>query len=101
MDEVKKDPEQKEESEQLVQIIRREVQLSGWRRAVTIIVGIISIVLAFIVAVNPVITLATLALILSIALFVIGIDRLAQGISGRGYKVVEVVPVKRGKPAQG
>ncbi len=90
--------EVKEEGEQLVQVTERQVQMSGWTRLVSIIVGIISIILAIIVVANPLITLATLALILSIGLFVIGIDRLAHGISGRRY---EVVAVKKGTPVKG
>ncbi len=93
MDEVKGYPEQKVE----ITMVGREVSMSGWSRALALIVGIISMVLAFIVIVNPFITVATLALIFSIALFVLGIDRLATGIIGKRY---ETVAVKKGRPAQ-
>jgi uncharacterized membrane protein HdeD (DUF308 family) len=90
MNEVKGDPEE-------VTMVGREVQMSGWSRALALTVGIISIILAFIVIVNPFITVATLALIFSIALFILGVDRLATGIVGKRY---ETVAVKRGRPAQ-
>lgn len=93
MDEVKGDLEQKKE----IMVAKREVQMSGWSRALSLIVGIISIILAFMIIANPLISLATLALIFSIGLFVLGIDRFATGISGRRYEVT----VERGRPAQG
>lgn len=89
MAEVKGDPEE-------VTMVGREVPMSGWSRALALIVGIISIILAFVVIVNPLISVATLALILSIALFILGIDRLATGIVGKRY---ETVAVKRERPA--
>lgn len=90
MNEVKGDPEE-------VTMTGREVRMSGWSRALSLTVGIISIILAFMVIANPFISVATLALIFSIALFVLGIDRLATGIVGKRY---ETVAVKRERPAR-
>jgi|GEM_PF-6809498 len=67
-------------------IEERDVKLPGWMRALAIIVGIISIVAAIIVLLYPAIAVATLMMLLAIGLLLIGIERLAIGISGRAYR---------------
>ncbi|MCX9011581.1 MAG: DUF308 domain-containing protein [Candidatus Methanoperedens sp.] len=61
-------------------------QMPGWMRALAIIVGIISIIAAIIVLLYPAIAVATLITLLAIGLLLIGIERLAIGISGRPYR---------------
>lgn len=62
------------------------VQMSGWMRAWSIIVGIIAIVLSIMVLFFPLFALETLILFLAIALLFIGIDRLISGIAGKMYR---------------
>lgn len=62
------------------------VELPGWMRALAIIVGIISIVAAIIILIYPAIAVATLITLLAIGLLLMGIERLAIGISGRAYR---------------
>jgi len=56
--------------------------LPNWYRGLAIVVGLISIVLAFIVLLDPVLAVATLILILAFALLIIGVDRLIAGVTG-------------------
>lgn len=62
------------------------VEMPGWMRALSIIVGIISIVAAIIVLIYPAIAVATLVMLLAIGLLLMGIERLAIGLSGRAYR---------------
>ena len=59
--------------------------LPGWYRALAILVGLISIALAFVVLVDPALAVATLILLLGFALLVIGIDRLIAGVTGHPF----------------
>lgn len=52
------------------------VQLTGWMRSLAIISGIISIIAAVFVIINPLIAVRTLVLIFAVALLFIGIERL-------------------------
>ncbi|HTT72740.1 MAG TPA: hypothetical protein VMG99_01120 [Thermoplasmata archaeon] len=61
------------------------VVLPTWYRALAIVVGLISIALAFVVLLDPALGLLTLVFLLGFALLVIGIDRLASGVSGHPY----------------
>ncbi|MGA9840434.1 MAG: DUF308 domain-containing protein [Thermoplasmata archaeon] len=61
------------------------ITLPRWYRAVAILVGVISIVLAFVVLLDPGLALATLVLLLGFALLVIGIDRIVAGVTGHPY----------------
>lgn len=56
--------------------------LPTWYRALAIVVGVISIALALVVLVEPVLALWILIYLLALALLVIGMDRLIAGISG-------------------
>lgn len=60
-------------------------KLPSWYRALALIVGVISIALAFVVLIDPVLAVATLILLLGFALLVIGIDRIVAGITGHPF----------------
>ncbi|MFZ0891118.1 MAG: DUF308 domain-containing protein [Thermoplasmata archaeon] len=61
------------------------VRLPSWYRALTAVVGLISIALAFVLLAYPGIALLTLVFLLAFALLVIGIDRLIAGITGHPF----------------
>lgn len=64
------------------------MQLTGWMRTLIIIVGIVSIIAAIIVLIYPGIAVRTITIALAIGLLVIGMDRLASGVSGIRYRSV-------------
>ena len=73
----------------MVEVIEEgAVRVPGWMRALSAIVGIISIIAAILVLVYPAIAVATLVMLLAIGLLLIGIERLVIGISGRTYRPV-------------
>ena len=59
--------------------------LPTWYRALALIVGLISIALAFVVLLYPGIALATVVLLLGFFFFVVGIDRVVAGVTGHPY----------------
>ena len=59
-----------------------ELKLPTWYRVLAIVVGVMSIVLALIVLVFPVLAVWLLIYILAFALLMIGIDRLVRGDNG-------------------
>ncbi len=61
------------------------VRLPAWYRALTAVVGLISIALAFVILAFPGLALLTLVFLLAFALLVIGIDRLIAGITGHPF----------------
>ncbi|MFZ1023796.1 MAG: DUF308 domain-containing protein [Thermoplasmata archaeon] len=61
------------------------VRLPSWYRALTAVVGLIAIALAFVLLAYPGIALLTLVFLLAFALLVIGIDRLIAGITGHPF----------------
>jgi uncharacterized membrane protein HdeD (DUF308 family) len=64
---------------------RSHAKLPVWYRAVAVVVGLISIALAFVVIVFPAFGLVTLVFLLGFALLVIGVDRLIAGITGHPF----------------
>ncbi len=56
--------------------------LPTWYRAFALIVGVISIALALVVLVEPVLALWLVIFLLAFALLVMGIDRIVTGITG-------------------
>jgi uncharacterized membrane protein HdeD (DUF308 family) len=62
--------------------------LPGWARALAIVVGIVSLILAVVVLVFPGLALLTLIFLLAIAFLFIGIDRLIAGITGHPYSLL-------------
>lgn len=73
--------------------------LPTWARVLTILVGVFSIAAACIVLLFPGIAVLTLVLLLGVALFFIGIDRLAAGVTGHPHPEMVVVPVRLSGPA--
>ncbi len=61
------------------------IEIPGWMRTLAIIVGVASIVASIIVIIYPAIAIAILVMLLAFGLLLIGIERLANGISGRTY----------------
>lgn len=61
------------------------MKLPTWYRTVAIIVGLISIVLAFVVLIYPGLAVLTLIFLLAFALMFIGIDRLIAGVTGQPF----------------
>ncbi len=62
-----------------------ELKLPTWYRVLAIVVGVMSIVLALIVLVFPVLAVWLLIYILAFALLMIGMDRLVAGITGHPF----------------
>lgn len=58
------------------------MKLPMWYRILAVIVGVVSIALALIVLIEPLLALWLLILFLALALLMMGIDRLVAGISG-------------------
>lgn len=78
------------------------VKLPSWYRALAILVGVVSIALAFIVLADPALGALLLIFLLALALMVMGIDRLVAGVSGHPYGwSVAVVPGMAGTPGTG
>jgi uncharacterized membrane protein HdeD (DUF308 family) len=69
-----------------------------WARVLAILVGLFSMAAAFVVLVFPGIAVLTLVLLLGTALLFIGIDRLADGISGHPYRWMVVASVGPAAP---
>jgi len=59
--------------------------LPAWYRGLAVVVGVIAIILAFVVLLDPVLAVATLILLLAFALLIIGIDRLVAGVTGHAF----------------
>ena len=60
-------------------------KLPNWYRALAVVVGVLSIVLALIVLADPTLAVALLIFLLAFALLVIGIDRLVSGVTGHPF----------------
>lgn len=60
-------------------------KLPTWYRAFAIIVGVVSIALALVVLVEPLLALWLLIFLLGFALLVIGLDRLVAGVTGHPF----------------
>jgi uncharacterized membrane protein HdeD (DUF308 family) len=61
-----------------------ETRSPGWLRAAQIGLGIIALVLSVYILAYPVLTFATIVLLLGVVLFVVGIERIIQGIVAPG-----------------
>lgn len=73
-------------------------KLPGWYRALATVVGLISIALAFVVLAFPGLAVLTLVFLLGFALLVIGIDRVAAGITGHPFGWMNVMQPPAGTP---
>lgn len=63
------------------------ISLPGWARALGIVVGIFSLIAGFLVLVFPGLGLLLVAYFIAFALIMLGVERLAMGISGHAYQV--------------
>jgi uncharacterized membrane protein HdeD (DUF308 family) len=61
-----------------------ETKSPGWMRAAQIALGVIALVLSVYILAYPVLTFVTIVLLLGVALFVVGIERIIQGIVAPG-----------------
>ncbi|MDQ3975101.1 MAG: DUF308 domain-containing protein [Thermoproteota archaeon] len=61
-----------------------ETKSPGWMRAAQIGLGIIALVLSVYILAFPVLTFVTIVLIIGVVLFVVGIERILQGIVAPG-----------------
>ncbi len=66
-------------------------KLPMWYRVFAVIVGVLSLTVALVVLVEPVLALWLLILLLALGLFLMGMDRLLVGITGQ--PMVHVLPV--------
>jgi uncharacterized membrane protein HdeD (DUF308 family) len=62
-----------------------QAKLPDWYRALAVVVGLISISLAFVVLLDPGLALLTIVFLLGFALLVMGIDRVIAGITGHPF----------------
>jgi hypothetical protein len=62
-----------------------QAKLPDWYRGLAVVVGLISIALAFVVLLDPLLGIATLVLLLGFALLVMGIDRVIAGVTGHPF----------------
>lgn len=60
-------------------------KLPTWYRVLTTIVGVVLVVLAFVLLVYPGLALLTLVFLLVFAFLVLGVDRIAAGITGHPF----------------
>lgn len=75
-------------------------KLPTWYRVMAIVVGLLSIAVALIVLVEPLLALWLLILLLAIGLLFMGMDRLVAGITGHPMgHVISVVAVREGPEA--
>src|SRR5918994_5976635 len=61
-----------------------ETRSPGWLRAAQIGLGVIALILSIYILAFPVLTFVTIVLILGVVLFVVGIERILQGIVAPG-----------------
>jgi uncharacterized membrane protein HdeD (DUF308 family) len=61
------------------------VKLPDWARALGVIVGILSLVAGFLVLIFPGLGILTVVYFLAFALIMIGVERLAMGITGHAF----------------
>jgi len=63
------------------------VKLPDWARALGVIVGILSLVAGFFVLVFPGLGVLAVVYLLAFALIMLGVERLAMGITGHAYRI--------------
>lgn len=76
-------------------------KLPGWYRVLATLVGVVSIVLAIVVLADPALGVLTLVFLLGFALLVIGIDRIAAGITGHPFGWMPGMVPPAGAPPSG
>jgi len=75
------------------------VKMPGWARALAVVVGVISLIVGFLVLVFPGLGFLLVAYFIAFALLVLGVDRVATGISGHTYEI-RAVQTGEQAPAQ-
>jgi uncharacterized membrane protein HdeD (DUF308 family) len=63
------------------------VSLPDWARALAVIVGLLSLAAGFLVLIFPGLGVIAVVYILAFALIMLGVERLAIGVSGQTYGV--------------
>jgi uncharacterized membrane protein HdeD (DUF308 family) len=69
-------------------IEENKVKLLGWMRALSIIVGLASLIVGFSVLIFPGLGMLFLAYLLSVGLIFVGFERLVVGVSGEIYSPI-------------
>ena len=68
------------------------VKLPDWARALGVFVGILSIIAGFLVLIFPGLGVLTVVYLLAFALIMLGVERLAMGITGHAYRLKMTAP---------
>jgi uncharacterized membrane protein HdeD (DUF308 family) len=63
------------------------VKLPDWARTLGAIVGVLSLIAGFLVLIFPGLGVLTVVYVLAFALIMLGIERLAMGITGHAYRI--------------
>jgi len=63
------------------------VSLPDWARTLAVIVGILSIIAGFLILIFPGLGVLVVVYILAFALMMLGVERLAMGITGHAYGI--------------
>ena len=63
------------------------VSLPAWARALAVIVGVLSIVAGFLILIYPGLGVLAVVYILAFAMVMLGVERLAMGLTGQTYGV--------------
>jgi len=79
----------------------QKATLPMWARVLAIVVGLLSLMAAGIVLLEPIIGLFVVVIFLGVALLFIGFDRLIAGITGHPYSWMGVKPVGPAGPTNG
>jgi len=64
-----------------------KVSLPDWARTLAVIVGLLSIVAGFLILIFPGLGVLAVVYILAFALMMLGVERLAVGITGQAYGI--------------
>jgi len=64
-----------------------KVSLPNWARTLAVVGGLLSLVAGFLVLIFPGLGVIAVVYILAFALMMLGVDRLATGISGQAYRI--------------
>ena len=63
------------------------VSVPDWARALAVIVGVLSLIAGFLVLIFPGLGILAVVYVLAFALMMLGVERLAMGITGQAYGV--------------
>jgi len=68
------------------------VSLPDWARILAVIVGVLSLVAGFLVLIFPGLGVLAVVYVLAFALMMLGVERLAMGITGHAYGIEKKEP---------